>query len=104
MRIPLNLASEPFLRNRPMIVASAAVALLMAGVLSMLIWLSIAERGGLASTRDAIGRLETQMKTISAERAKLESVLRQPQNAEVLERSLFLNAVLLRKGISWTRI
>ncbi len=104
MRIPLNLASEPFRRDRPMVVASAAVALLMVGVLSMLIWLAIAERGDLASTRDAISRLETQMKTMSAEQARLESVLRQPQNAEVLERSLFLNAVLLRKGISWTRI
>ena len=31
-------------------------------------------------------------------------MLRRPENAEVLERSVFLNALLLRKGISWTRI
>jgi len=31
-------------------------------------------------------------------------VLRRPENAEVLERSVFLNALLYRKGISWTRI
>ena len=104
MRIPLNLASEPFRRDRPMIVASASVAVLMAGVLSMLVWLAIAERGEMASTRQAIERLEGQVRTMSAEQAKLEAVLRQPQNAEVLERSLFLNELLQRKGISWTRI
>jgi type IV pilus assembly protein PilN len=30
--------------------------------------------------------------------------MRQEQNAEVLDRSLFLNALLARKGVSWTRI
>jgi Tfp pilus assembly protein PilN len=104
MRIPLNLASEPFRRDRPMIVASTAVAVLMVFVLAMLIYLSIAERGELAATRAAIDRMERQVATLSAEQAKLEAVLRQPENAEVLERSLFLNQLLHRKGISWTRI
>jgi type IV pilus assembly protein PilN len=104
MRIPLNLASEPFRRDRPMIVASISVAVLMAGLLSVLIWLAVAERGEMASTRQAIDRLEAQLRTISAEQSKLETVLRQPRNAEVLERSLFLNELLQRKGISWTRI
>ena len=34
----------------------------------------------------------------------MENVLRQPQNAEVLDRSVFLNDLLMRKGVSWTRI
>ena len=34
----------------------------------------------------------------------LQQQLYQPQNAEVIERSVFLNKLLLRKGISWTRI
>ena len=38
------------------------------------------------------------------EQARQDAILRQPENAEVLERSLFLNALLYRKGISWTRI
>src|SRR5688500_13470487 len=104
MRIPLNLSSEPFRRDRPMIVASVAVGILMAGVLSMLIWLYFAERGEMADTREAIARLETRVASMSAEQARLESILRQPQNAEVLERSIFLNSLLMRKGISWTRI
>ncbi len=38
------------------------------------------------------------------ERSQIENVLRQPQNAEVLDRSVFLNDLLMRKGVSWTRI
>ena len=41
---------------------------------------------------------------MTAEQAQLDAVLRKPENAEVLERSVFLNALLVRKGISWTRI
>ncbi len=36
--------------------------------------------------------------------ARLEAVLREPQNAEVLDRVQFVNALLLRKGVSWTKI
>ena len=41
---------------------------------------------------------------MSREQAQLDAVLRQPANAEVLERSVFLNTLLYRKGISWTKI
>ena len=41
---------------------------------------------------------------MDADRIRLESVLRQPENAEVLERNLFLNSLLYAKGISWTRL
>jgi type IV pilus assembly protein PilN len=87
-----------------MIVASTAVGVLMAVVLALLIWLSVAESGEMKATRESIDRLERQAATLSAEQAKLEAVLRLPENAEVLERSLFLNQLLQRKGISWTRI
>jgi type IV pilus assembly protein PilN len=48
--------------------------------------------------------LNAKTRAAAAEQAKLEAVLRRPENAEVLERSVFLNSLLLRKGISWTRI
>ena len=39
-----------------------------------------------------------------AEQAKLDAVLRKPENAQVLDRSVLLNSLLYRKGISWTKI
>ena len=57
-----------------------------------------------AETRNQIARLESQIHALSAQQARQDAILRKPENAEVLERSLFLNALLYRKGISWTRI
>jgi len=104
MRIQINLASEPFRRDRPMVFASAMVAVLLTGLLGALIYLAIGERDRAAESRQILARLEGQMKTISAEQARLEGVLRQPANAEVLDRSVLLNGLLARKGVSWTKI
>jgi hypothetical protein len=104
MRLPINLASEPFRRDRPMVVASAAVCALLAGLLLVLISLAVSERNRAAESRQMMQRLEHQLATMSAEQAKLEGVLRRPENAEVLERSVFLNELLVRKGVSWTKI
>jgi type IV pilus assembly protein PilN len=104
MKIGVNLATQPFRRDRPMLVASGALAIALGGLFGLLMSLQYMERGQMSDTRREIARLESQIRHLSAEQAKLDAVLRQPENAEVLERSLFLNALLMRKGISWTRI
>jgi type IV pilus assembly protein PilN len=104
MKKGINLASEPFRRDRPMVVGSLGVGVLLTGLLCMLIYLAIAERGKSAESREMIGRVEKQLRVISAEQVKLEAVLRRPDNSEVLQKTLFLNQLLARKGVSWTRI
>lgn len=104
MRMHINLASEPFRRDRPLVVGSIAVGVMLAGLLIMLVVLAVRERDRSAEARDAIARMQKQMDTLARERAKLEGTLRQQQNAEVLNRSVFLNQLLTRKGVSWTRI
>lgn len=104
MRIGVNLASEPFRRDRPMIVASTAVGVLMLFTLVLLIYLAIGERERAAEARSSMDRLQKQLDLIGREEGRLQAVLRKPENAEVLDRSLFLNSLLLRKGVSWTRI
>jgi hypothetical protein len=104
MRIQINLASEPFRRDRPMILASTAAAVLLAGTLAILVYLAMAERDRSAESRQSMERLETQLRSMSAEEAKLQAVLRKPENAEVLDRSVLLNSLLARKGVSWTKI
>jgi type IV pilus assembly protein PilN len=104
MRVPINLASEPFRRDRPMIAASVAVGALLVGLLVMLVFLAKSERDRARESRQSIARTEAQLKTIGQQRARLEAVLRQQENAEVLDRSVFLNDLLARKGVSWTKI
>ena len=104
MKLPINLASQPFRRDRPLIVASVAVGILLLATLGTLISLALTDRTQLADTWRNIDQLNRQIRKTAAEQAALDAVLRQPDNAEVLERSVFLNALLYRKGISWTRI
>ena len=45
-----------------------------------------------------VARLNRQIRAATAEQAQLDAVLRKPENAEVLERSVFLNTLLLPQG------
>lgn len=104
MRIPINLASQPFRRDRALLAASIAVSLLLAVTLGVLITLAMADDRQMADTRADIAQLQARLQKLNAEQAQLDAVLRKPENAEVLDRSVFLNDLLSRKGISWTRI
>ena len=104
MKFPINLASQPFHRDRPILFASGALALLMVVSLVLLGSLAIADRHRSRNTRRVIAQLDRQIEQAAAEQARLDALLRRPENAEVLERSLGLNALLYRKGISWTRL
>jgi len=104
MKIPINLASQPFRRDRAMLAGSIAASLILVGTLGVLISLIVADRALLAGVRSDVDGLNRQIRTATVEQGRLDAVLRKPENAEVLERSVFLNALLYRKGISWTRI
>ncbi|MGH9627255.1 MAG: hypothetical protein ACRD7E_02660 [Bryobacteraceae bacterium] len=104
MRFPVNLSSEPFRRNRPMVVGSTDVGALLSLLLIVLVYLATGEREQAAESRDTIRRMEQQLRTLTAEQEKLEKVLLRPANAEVLQLSQFINELLMRKGVSWTRI
>lgn len=104
MRIPINLASQPFRRDRAMLAASITLSVLMAATLAVLISLILADRDQLRDVRADVARMNAITQRVSADQSKFDAVLRKPENAEVLERSVFLNELLKRKGISWTRI
>lgn len=104
VRIPLNLASEPFRKDRPILVASAVTALLLLAVLLMQVRIIASEREAARESREMMAAIEQQLRTANAEQAKLNAQLRQPANSAVIDRSAFINSLLLRKGISWTRM
>lgn len=104
VRIPINLASDPFRRDRPLLVATGLGAALLAVVLVGLLYLIAADRSRLGDTRARVSRLNQELAAISAEQARLDATLHQPANASVLERSLLLNTLVERKSVSWTKI
>ena len=104
MKIPVNLASRPFRKDRAVLLASMAVSAVLVATLAVLVSMALSDRAQSADVRASLARLNRGIRSLQAEQSKVDAVLRQPENAEVLERSVFLNALLRRKGISWTRI
>jgi hypothetical protein len=104
LRVPINLASEPFRRDRQTLVVSASIAIVLGLLLIYQVIAILSERHQAADIRIAIVHQDERLKTIAAQQAKLNATLRRPENSEVLERSLFLNTLIDRKAISWTRI
>jgi len=104
MRVQINLATEPFRQDRPMLVASTACGIVLVALLGVLVFLIVSERGRQTENRAAVAKLNSELRAISDEQTKIDSTLRQPMNAEVLERSLLLNSLIQRKSISWTKL
>ncbi|MEP6715033.1 MAG: hypothetical protein ABJC09_05640 [Terriglobia bacterium] len=104
MRIPINLAREPFRRDRPLMLASAATGLLLLVSLIVLVSLAAGERRESARTRVTLDTVDKQLVRIRAEQVRLDTQMRQPANAVVLDRSIMINDLIRRKAISWTRI
>jgi len=104
MKIPINLASEPFRKDRAMLAASLAVGVLLVAALAFLVMLANADNAQLADLRKEVTQLHTQIAAAGKQQADFEAVIRKPENAQVLELSVFLNTLLSRKGNSWTRI
>jgi len=104
MRIPINLAREPFRRDRPMLVGSAFAGLLLAATLVLLISLAVTERGETRDTQATLTRVTRQLTSIRNEQAKLDASMRLPGNEVVLDRSVLINTLIRRKAISWTKI
>ena len=104
MKIAINLASQPFRRDRALIVASSLVCLLLVASLGVLIHLANEDNRQLADLRHEVAGLRKQVQGVNERQAKLNAVIHQPQNETVLERSVFINTLLLRKGISWNQI
>jgi len=104
IRIPINLASEPFRRTRAtMAAAVGACSLLAILLIGQLSWL-LAQRGQASDTRRQIDAYHAQLQSIARQQGTLEAMLRRPDNAAVLDQSMLLNSLIQRKAISWTRL
>lgn len=100
----INLASEPFRRDRPIFIASVVVSGVLTILLIALSWMAFMQHGQASDTREAIAQIEQEIQKLDQDQAKVNAILRNPANAEVLDRTVFLNYLLQRKGLSWTKI
>ena len=104
VRYPINLSSEPFRRDRAVTIFASLAAGLLAGTLGLLVLMIVNERQAKSDLVAAIAQTEKQVAGMASEQATLEASMRKVENADVLERSVFLNTLIARKGISWSRL
>jgi Tfp pilus assembly protein PilN len=104
MRIPINLAHEPFRQNRRLLVGSTIAGLLLIASLVFLMSLSAAERRETRDTQAILSRVNRQLTAIRAEQAKLDTQMRRPGNEVALDRIVLLNELIKLKATSWTKI
>ncbi len=102
--VSINLASEPFRRDRPFVVAAVAASVALGGLLLYQLSIGLIERGERGGLNDQILSASAQLNKVQAEHAQLQRGLRDPRNQEAVDYALFLNGLLMRKAISWTRI
>jgi type IV pilus assembly protein PilN len=104
MRISINLAREPFRRDRPILIASAATGVLLLFSLAFLTSIALSERSAAQQTQAELNGVSAQLAKIRGEQAKLDAQMRLPENEIVLDRSILINSLIRRKAISWTKI
>jgi len=104
MRIRVNLASQPFVELRPFFlrlrIVMGALAVIAIG---LLIGTHLLNKK-LVVARAQMDRLQAATQKAQQEKAANERRMRQPDNAAVLTRAHFLNALFLRKSFSWTAV
>ena len=74
-RIRINLASEPFRRDRPILAASAVTAVLLLVVLGFLVSNILSEREAASESREMLARLERQLAGLNSQIAQQEAEL-----------------------------
>jgi hypothetical protein len=100
----LNLASRPFRRERAQNAAYALIAGLLTCTLAVLVVLILHARAGAADLRRVIDAENRELYRHQREEAQFSGVLGRPENADVFSTSVFLNELIARRAVSWTRV
>jgi type IV pilus assembly protein PilN len=100
----INLASEPFRRERAQ---NASLALICAGLtcsLLVLVVLILHSRAQAADLRRGIEADRAELQQLSNQETRYSNFVSKPANADVFATSVLLNELIARRGVSWTRV
>ncbi len=104
MKITVNLATRPFIELRPIFLRLRIfMAVLAVVAVGALLTSHILQRR-LDAAQAQINAVHAQVVAAQDEKRRNEQRMREPDNAAVLTRAHFLNALFLRKSFSWTAI
>ncbi|HEX4771473.1 MAG TPA: hypothetical protein VH351_11600 [Bryobacteraceae bacterium] len=105
MQQPLiNLASDPFRRERATNALYALVCVALFCLLIVMTTLFFRSRAKASSIHQDIAREEQMLHTLQSEQRGYAAVLSRPRNADIFSRSVFLNELIARRAVSWTLV
>lgn len=104
LALQINLATQPFQRERPVLVASLVLAAVLVALLGLQWSLIRAEQGEGSELRRSIAQLEQQLAEVRQQEAGLRNRIAGQDNETLLWRNRFFNLLIRRKAISWTRL
>ena len=104
MKVLFNLASQPFENLRPYYTAAWIAAALAVILALVLVGEERQRRSETRSLTRQLTRFETELEELGREQRELEQWVRRPDVQEIRDHSVFLNSLILRKSLSWTRM
>jgi Tfp pilus assembly protein PilN len=102
--IDINLASQPFGRERARIAMLAGVCTIFSLSLCMFLVLIAKERAQVSSLHRTIRLEQQQLAALDRQQNQFQSVIARPANADVFSKSVFYNELIARRAVSWTRV
>jgi hypothetical protein len=99
----INLASQPFRRERAQNAAYALIAAVLTCTLAVLVILILHERSRAADLRRVIDAETRELNRYQREQTQFSVILAKPENSDVFSTSVFLNQLIARRAVSWTR-
>jgi type IV pilus assembly protein PilN len=104
MRITINLASHPYVELRPIYTRLRLWMLIFAVLAVPLGWLLHIEKQRAAAATAHVRAMQGRVEQLRRQQQSYQALMRQPQNAAVLDQSDFLNNLFRQKSFSWTAI
>jgi type IV pilus assembly protein PilN len=102
MRITLNLASKPYVDLRS-ILKQLRILMLILVILAVPLWYLLrSERVKAEAATARVAVMNGNVQRLQNQQRSYQQLMQQPQNADVLTQSDFLNAMFRRKAFSWT--
>ncbi len=101
--IGINLASQPFRRERAEVVSLAAVCGILFLSLLMLVVFIYKERRQVSKLRKSITAEQQQLNALGRQQVQFQSIIGRPANADVFSKSVLYNEIIARRAVSWTR-
>jgi Tfp pilus assembly protein PilN len=102
--VAINLASDPFRRERADVAAFATVCAFLSCSFCVLLVLFLLSRSQASDIRIRIGHQESLLAALSRRQNEYAGALAKPENAGAFANSVFLNQIIARRGVSWTRV